>query len=93
MQALEYNYQVAQIEMRQRLQDALDRKEWKQKDLVLATEIDSATISQLMNNKRRMTLPQLETITKALKIQMDTFYEYFLGECFNETTVYRYMTL
>ncbi|AYB38942.1 helix-turn-helix domain-containing protein [Brevibacillus laterosporus] len=85
MHVLDYNYEGAQIELRQRLQESLDSKGWKQKDLVQATGIDSVTISQLMNNKRRMTLPQLETITKALKIQMDTFYEYFLGECFNET--------
>ncbi|AIG25141.1 XRE family transcriptional regulator [Brevibacillus laterosporus] len=85
MYAFEYNHQVAQIELRQRLQESLDSKGWKQKDLVQATGMDSATISQLMNNRRRMTLPQLETITRALQIQMDTFYECFLGECFNET--------
>ncbi|WP_231929098.1 helix-turn-helix domain-containing protein [Brevibacillus sp. SKDU10] len=51
MHVLEYNYQIAQIELRQRLQEALDRKGWKQKDLVSATEIDSVTISQILNNR------------------------------------------
>ena len=68
MYAFVYNHQVAQIELRQRLQESLDSKGWKQKDLVQATGMDSATISQLMNNRRRMTLSQLETITRALQI-------------------------
>ncbi|MBG9799237.1 helix-turn-helix domain-containing protein [Brevibacillus laterosporus] len=85
MQVLEYNYQVAQIELRQRLQDALDEKGWKQKDLVLATEIDSVTISQILNNKQKITLSQLVAVTKALDLQEDTFYEKFLGDCFNES--------
>ncbi|XOS94327.1 helix-turn-helix domain-containing protein [Brevibacillus laterosporus] len=85
MQALEYNYQEAQIELRQHLQDALDKKEWKQKDLILATGIDSVTLSQIMNNKRGLTLPQLDAITEALGLPKDTFYEYFIGECFNES--------
>ncbi|PPA82553.1 transcriptional regulator [Brevibacillus laterosporus] len=85
MQVLEYNYQVAQIELRQRLQDALDEKGWKQKDLVLATEIDSVTISQILNNKQKITLSQLVAVTKALDLQEDTFYEEFLGDCFNES--------
>ncbi|ATO50170.1 helix-turn-helix transcriptional regulator [Brevibacillus laterosporus] len=85
MQVLEYNYQVAQIELRQRLQDTLDKKGWKQKDLVLATEIDSVTISQILNNKQKITLSQLVAVTKALDLQEDTFYEEFLGDCFNES--------
>ncbi|RAP29085.1 hypothetical protein C2W64_04032 [Brevibacillus laterosporus] len=85
MQALEYSYQEAQIELRQHLQDALDKKEWKQKDLILATGIDSVTLSQIMNNKRGLTLPQLDAITEALGLPKDTFYEYFIGECFNES--------
>ncbi|TPG71021.1 XRE family transcriptional regulator [Brevibacillus laterosporus] len=85
MQALDYNYQVAQIELRQRLQESLDKKGWKQKDLVLATEIDSVTISQILNNKQKITLSQLLVITKALDLQEDTFYEEFLGDCFNES--------
>ena len=85
MQALEYNYQEAQIELRQHLQDALDKKEWKQKNLILATGIDSVTLSQIMNNKRGLTLPQLDAITEALGLPKDNFYEYFIGECFNES--------
>ncbi|WP_094700707.1 transcriptional regulator [Brevibacillus laterosporus] len=85
MQVLEYNYQVAQIELRQRLQDTLDKKEWKQKNLALATGIDSVLISKVMNNKRRLVLRQLDAITEALRLQKDTFYEYFIGECFNES--------
>ncbi|WPS85641.1 helix-turn-helix transcriptional regulator (plasmid) [Brevibacillus halotolerans] len=85
MHVLEFNYQVAQIELRQRLQNALDKKGWKQKDLVLATEIDSVTISQILNNKQKITLPQLLAITNALELQEDTFYEEFLGDCFNES--------
>ncbi|MCR8940218.1 helix-turn-helix transcriptional regulator [Brevibacillus laterosporus] len=85
MHVLEYNYQVAQIELRQRLQDTLDKKGWKQKDLVLATEIDSVTISQILNNKQKITLSQLVAVTKALDLQEDTFYEEFLGDCFNES--------
>ncbi|RAP30402.1 hypothetical protein C2W64_01598 [Brevibacillus laterosporus] len=85
MQALEYNYQVAQIELRQRLQESLDSKGWKQKDLVLATGIDSVIISQILNFKRKMTLLQLDSVTEALGLQKDTFYEDFMGECFNES--------
>ncbi|WNX32015.1 helix-turn-helix transcriptional regulator [Brevibacillus laterosporus] len=67
------------------MQDALDEKEWKQKDLALATGLDSVLISKVMNNKRRLVLPQLDTITEALGLPKDTFYEYFIGECFNES--------
>lgn len=85
MHVLEYNYQIAQIELRQRLQEALDRKGWKQKDLVLATEIDSVTISQILNNRQKITLAQLLAVTKALDLQEDIFFEEFLGDCFNES--------
>ncbi|MGG3874829.1 helix-turn-helix domain-containing protein [Brevibacillus laterosporus] len=85
MHVLEYNHQVAQIELRQRLQEALDCKGWKRKDLGLATGIDTVIISQILNSRRKMTLTQLDSITEALGLQKDTFYEDFLGECFNES--------
>ncbi|AIG24903.1 XRE family transcriptional regulator [Brevibacillus laterosporus] len=85
MHVLEYNYQVSQIELRQRLQETLDLKGWKRKDLGRATGLDSVLISNVMKNKRRLVLPQLDIITEALGLSKDTFYEYFIGECFNES--------
>ncbi|MGG1443712.1 helix-turn-helix transcriptional regulator [Brevibacillus laterosporus] len=73
MHVLDYNYEGAQIELRQRLQEALDGKGWKRKDLGLATGIDSVIISQILNSKRKMTLPQLDSMTEALGLQKDTF--------------------
>ncbi|MGD7666830.1 hypothetical protein [Brevibacillus laterosporus] len=48
--------------------------------------MDSVTISQILNNRqKKITLAQLLAVTQALDLQEDTFFEEFLGDCFNES--------
>lgn len=78
------NLHVAPMELRHRLQDELNTRGWKQKELAEASGIDSSTISYIFNNKQSLMLPQLHAINQAFGLPAHAYYEEFIGECCNE---------
>ncbi|MCM3342012.1 helix-turn-helix domain-containing protein [Paenibacillus sp. MER TA 81-3] len=78
------NLHVAPMELRQRLQEELNLRGWKQKELAEASCIDSSSISYIFNNKQSLMLPQLHAINQAFGLPKHSFYEEFIGECCNE---------
>ncbi|CCF13651.1 hypothetical protein BLGI_1569 [Brevibacillus laterosporus GI-9] len=53
MHVLDYNYVGAQIELRQRLQEALDRKGWKKKTLFWQRKLNqSPSVKYLTIDKK-----------------------------------------
>ena len=78
------NLHVAPMELRHRLQEELNVRGWKQKELAEASGIDSSSISYIFNNKQSLMLPQLHAINQAFGLPKHSFYEEFIGECCNE---------
>ncbi|MBN3523311.1 helix-turn-helix domain-containing protein [Paenibacillus apiarius] len=79
-----YDHHVAPTVLRQKLQEELIKRGWKQKDLAEAAEIESSSISNIFNHKQFLMLPQLHAMNQAFGSPNHAFYEEFIGECCSE---------
>ncbi|MEB9895688.1 helix-turn-helix transcriptional regulator [Bacillus cereus] len=79
-----YDHHVAPTVLRQKLQEELVKRGWKQKDLAEAAELESSSISNIFNHKQSLMLPQLHAMNQAFGLPNHTFYEEFIGECCSE---------
>lgn len=57
------------------LKAELEKRDWKQADLVRATQLDSAVISYIINGKRRSGESTARAIARALKLPPELVFE------------------
>ncbi|UHA74902.1 helix-turn-helix domain-containing protein [Paenibacillus sp. 481] len=81
---MEFDFQVAQAELRQRLQEELIRRGWRQKEIATVTKLSRSRVSKIFKNTQTIMLPQLHEINYAFELDKHSFYDFFIGECFNE---------
>ncbi|WP_139489101.1 helix-turn-helix domain-containing protein [Brevibacillus dissolubilis] len=79
-----YDPQRTRIELRHEFESDRKKRGWKRRDLAKATGIEPVTISNILNNKQSITLPQLDAITEAFNRPEGTYYETYMAECFSK---------